>query len=216
MFPTSLVDSPTGQIPAGWEPQSIGDVTRVVGGSTPPTEEPLYWEGGTFAWATPKDLAPLTEPILLKTDRRITEKGLQQISSGLLPRGTVLLSSRAPIGYLAVSTIPTAINQGFIALVCDRGIPNYFVLNWVLANLDKIKSHANGTTFLEISKANFRPLRVVVPPQSLLLEFSRVVDPLYGRMIANLRESAVLAQIRDELLPKLISGHLRIRANEGL
>lgn len=213
LFPKSFIDSSLGKIPAGWEVRPIGDVTRVVGGSTPRTEESSYWQHGTIGWATPKDLAPLTSPILLDTERNITEQGLAEISSGLLPRGSVLLSSRAPIGYLAVSEIPVAINQGFIGLVCERDLPNYFVLNWVLTNIEEIKSHANGTTFLEISKANFRPLRVAVPPQPLLKEFIRIVDPLYGRMITNLRESAVLAQIRDDLLPKLITGEIRVHGS---
>lgn len=81
---------------------------RVVGGSTPSTKETAYWKGGTIHWATPKDLASLSSPVIIDTERRITELGLQQISSGLLPIGTVLLSSRAPIGYLAFALSTTS------------------------------------------------------------------------------------------------------------
>jgi type I restriction enzyme S subunit len=101
--------------PAGWTISTIGDEVEVLGGSTPSTKEPGYW-GGDFAWATPKDLSSLSTPVLLSTERRITAAGLTQISSGLLPIGTVLLSSRAPIGYMAIAQIPTAVNQGFIAM----------------------------------------------------------------------------------------------------
>src|SRR5208337_4115251 len=102
--------------PSGWKVERIADLAEVVGGSTPSTKEPTFWEDGIHYWATPKDLAALRTPALLTTERRITEAGLTQIASGLLPAGTVLLSSRAPIGYRAVAEVPVAINQGFIAM----------------------------------------------------------------------------------------------------
>lgn len=118
LFPDAFEESALGPIPHGWRVSPIGDEARIVGGSTPRTGEPAYWDGGTIHWATPKDLAQLEAPALLDTERCITEAGLAQISSGLLPAGTVLMSSRAPVGYLAISEIPVAINQGFIAMVC--------------------------------------------------------------------------------------------------
>lgn len=113
LFPDRLVDSELGEIPVGWEVKPIGDLADVLGGSTPSTKEPLYWDGGTHHWATPKDLSGISVPVLLDTERCVTDAGITQISSGLLPPGTVLLSSRAPIGYLAIAEIPIAINQGF-------------------------------------------------------------------------------------------------------
>lgn len=168
LFPAEFEDSALGQIPKGWKIAAIGDVVKVVGGSTPSTKEPAYWDGGTIHWATPKDMSALLSPALLDTERRITELGLQQISSGLLPRGTVLLSSRAPIGYLAIADMPVAVNQGFIAMVCDGELPNHYVLHWARENMGIIEGRANGTTFLEISKANFRPIHVVVPTQDVM------------------------------------------------
>ena len=94
----------------------------VRGGGTPSTKVEEYW-GGTHCWLTPKDLSGVKDPILLSTDRKVTDKGLEKISSGLLPVGTILLSSRAPVGYLVISSVPTAINQGFIAMVCDGPLP---------------------------------------------------------------------------------------------
>jgi type I restriction enzyme S subunit len=116
LFPDSFEDSELGEIPKGWEIKTVDELADVVGGTTPSTKEPSYWEAGVYAWATPKDLAALSVPVLLDTDRRITDAGLSQIGSGLLPEGTVLLSSRAPIGYLAIAEVPVAINQGFIAM----------------------------------------------------------------------------------------------------
>lgn len=180
-----------------------------MGGGTPSTSEADYWRDGTFYWATPKDLSGLQDPLLLNTERRVTEAGLQRISSGLLPVGTVLLSSRAPVGYLAIAGVPISINQGFIAMICDGGLSNYYVYHWTQANMETIKGRANGTTFQEISKSNFRPIPVVVPPKPLVGTFSRHVSGLFAKIECNIRESQTLAATRDALLPKLLSGEVR-------
>lgn len=190
---------------------TIGEVVTVVGGSTPSTTNSAFWDDGNIHWATPKDLAALESPILLDTNSRITELGLQEISSGLLPAGTVLLSSRAPIGYLAITQIPTAINQGFIAIKCTDEAPNYFILNWLKDNMEDIIGRANGTTFLEISKSNFRPMPIFIPSSERMKEFVNTVDPLYQKMVANLKQSRTLSALRDALLPKLMRGEVRVR-----
>ena len=216
VFPDRLVESELGEIPEGWRNSTIGEEVTVCGGSTPSTKEPEYWEGGQHCWATPKDLSALYFPVLLDTDRKITDAGLAKISSGLLPVGTVLLSSRAPIGYLAITEIPTAINQGFIAMKCDGALPNVFVLPWCRESMDAIIGNANGSTFQEISKSNFRPLRVVVPSDLVLTSFTRLAGSLYRQLAENEREACYLAQLRDTLLPRLISGELRVPDAERL
>ncbi len=210
VFPDRLVESELGEIPEGWRHSTIGEEVTVCGGSTPSTKEPEFWEGGQHCWATPKDLSALKFPVLLDTDRKITDAGIAKISSGLLPVGTVLLSSRAPIGYLAIAEVPTAINQGFIAMKCDGALPNVFVLPWCRESMDAIVGNANGSTFQEISKSNFRPLRVVVPSAAVLESFTKSAGSLYRQMVENERESRSLAELRDTLLPKLISGELRV------
>ncbi|PWW45974.1 restriction endonuclease subunit S [Melaminivora alkalimesophila] len=210
LFPDRLVESELGKIPQGWRYSRIGEEVSVCGGSTPSTKEPEFWEGGQHNWATPKDLSTLKFPVLLATGRKITDAGLEKISSGLLPSGTVLLSSRAPVGYLAIAEVPTAINQGFIAMKCDGALPNVFILYWCKENMDAIVGNANGSTFQEISKANFRPIPVVVPSGSVLTSFARSATPLHQQMTENERESLSLAQLRDTLLPQLISGKMRI------
>jgi type I restriction enzyme S subunit len=210
LFPARLVDSELGEVPEGWEVKAVGDLAEVVGGSTPRTERTEYWEGGTHHWVTPKDLSGLSMPVLLDTERRITAAGLAQISSGLLPIGTVLLSSRAPIGYLAVAEVPVAINQGFIAMKPRKAVSNMFLLRWASAAHDEIVSHANGSTFLEISKANFRPIRTATPSRLVMDAFDRLSSPLYRSVVEHERESRTLAALRDTLLPKLMSGELRV------
>ena len=174
----------------------ISDLAEVVGGSTPRTECTEYWEGGTHHWVTPKDLSGLSVPVLLDTERRITDAGLAQISSGLLPGGVVLLSSRAPIGYLAITESPVAVNQGFIVMKPRRGVSNLFLLQWASAAHEEIVSHANGSTFLEISKANFRPIRTVTPTGSVMQAFDRISRPMYRKVVAHERESRTLTDLR--------------------
>jgi type I restriction enzyme S subunit len=210
LFPDRFEDSELGEIPAGWKVRTIGELADVVGGGTPSTVKPEFWEGGTHCWATPKDLALLNVPVLLNTERRVTDAGLAQISSGLLPVGTILLSSRAPIGYLAIAEIPTAINQGFIAMKPKASVSNVFLLLWARFAHEDILSRANGSTFLEISKSNFRPIPLVSPNEPVFAAFDSLVQPLYRRIVSNERGSRSLAALRDTLLPKLISGELRI------
>jgi type I restriction enzyme S subunit len=216
LFPARLVDSELGKIPEGWDVKAIANFAEVVGGSTPKTERAEYWEGGTHHWVTPKDLSGLSMPVLLDTERKITDAGLAQISSGLLPKGTVLLSSRAPIGYLAIAEVPVAVNQGFIAMKPCQGISNLFLLRWASAAHDEIVSHANGSTFLEISKSNFRPIRTIAPDGLVMAAFDRLSQPMYRKVVEHERESRTLDVLRDALLPKLISGELRVTNAERI
>ena len=213
MFPDRLVNSDSGEVPEGWEVSTIGQEVDVVGGSTPSTKVASFWNG-SINWATPKDLSALASPVLIGTARQISQQGLERISSGLLPRGTVLLSSRAPIGYLAITDVPVAINQGFIAMKCGRRLSAVYAWLWAASHMDKILENANGSTFLEISKRSFRPLPVVVPSDGVRSIHARITQSLYNRIVKNERASGVLASARDELLPKLVSGELRVRDAE--
>ncbi len=209
-LPDSFQESEAGHIPKGWSIEPVGKVVECVGGGTPSTSEPRYWEGGRHHWTTPKDLSSLQAPILIDTDRKLTDAGISRISSGLLPAGTLLLSSRAPVGYLAIAAIPVAINQGFIALKCNHRATNFFMLNWCYTNMAEIQSRATGTTFAEISKQNFRPIGVLLPPVEVMAAFTAKVAPLYAQITANLHISRNLASLRDSLLPKLVSGEMKI------
>ncbi|HUY08007.1 MAG TPA: restriction endonuclease subunit S [Candidatus Dormibacteraeota bacterium] len=198
-----------------WPIYPIGEVASVVGGSTPKTAIRDFW-GGTISWATPKDLSRLPSAPLLGTERRITELGLRQISSGLLPKGTVLLSSRAPIGYLAIAEVPVAINQGFIAIIAKERLSNLYLWQWMQAHMEEIKSRANGTTFLEVSKASFRPVLISIPPSGAMQSWTNWAAPQYRLIVEREKESRILARSRDALLPKLLSGELRVREAKSL
>jgi type I restriction enzyme S subunit len=117
---------------------------------------------------------------------------------------------------LAIAEVPVAINQGFIAMKPRKGVSNLFLLLWAHSAEEEILSHANGSTFLEISKANLRPISVVAPPRAVFGVFDDIVRPLYQRIVSNERESHSLVALRDTLLPKLVSGQVRIKDAERI
>lgn len=210
LFPDTLVDSELGLIPLGWSVMPVGDAVDAVGGATPDTKTPEYWEPAVHCWTTPKDLSGICAPVLLDTERKLSALGLTKIGSGLLPVGTLLLSSRAPIGYLALAQVPVAINQGYIAIPPGGLLSPIYMYFWCRQNMEGIKARANGSTFMEISKKAFRPIPALVPTPAVLDAFSGVAGALFERLIENERQAQTLATLRDTLLPRLISGQLQI------
>ena len=196
----------------GWEICKLGDFISVKGGTTPSTTRSEFWNGN-INWTSPRDLSNNNSLFLFNTERKITEKGLKQIGSGLLPVGTVLLSSRAPIGYLVITEIPVAINQGYIAIICDKFFSNYFIYLWVKKNLDTIVNAANGSVFLEISKSTFKELEITIPPIQKLEIFDKEIGPLFQKIKSNTIQIRTLTQLRDTLLPKLMSGEIRLNCD---
>lgn len=212
LFPNELVDSKIGSIPKGWTVSEIGDEVQCVGGSTPSTSKSEYWENGSVLWTTPKDLSSQESKVMIDTSRKITSKGLTKVSSGLLPVNTVLMSSRAPVGYLAISKEPVSINQGYIAMKCNKSLGPMYILNWLEENMENIKQHAGGTTFAEISKKSFRPLPVLVPSQPVIAKYEEIAGNIYERIESNARQNECLRGIRNRLLPRLIYGTLPIKS----
>ena len=210
LFPDGFEESALGLLPTHWSVQPVGDAVECVGGATPDTKEPSYWSPEAHAWTTPKDLSGLPAPVLLSTERQLSTKGLAKVGSGLLPVGTLLMSSRAPIGYLAIAQIPVAINQGYIAMPPGSLLPPLYMLFWCQQNMENIKARANGSTFMEISKKAFRPIPVVVPSSPVIEAFLAIASPLFTRLVANEQQAQTLATLRDTLLPRLISGQLRL------
>ena len=115
------------------------------------------------------------------------------------------MSSRAPVGYLAISVMPVAINQGFIAMKCNEKASNYFMLNWCQTNMLEIEVRATGTTFAEISKQNFRPILLLLPSMEVVASFTAIVEPLYEQITINLNQAQTLSKLRDSLLPMLLN-----------
>jgi len=215
LFPDELVESELGEVPRGWEVSTIGEQTQTVGGATPSTKNDEFWNNGEHHWTTPKDLSNLTDKILLNTDRKITDAGLKKISSGLLPKDTVLMSSRAPVGYLALAKMEVAINQGYIAILPNTKYSAEYLIQWCEANMSEIKGRASGTTFQEISKKNFREIDFICPDEKIVADYTKIVKPLYDEISSKAKENHNLINLRDTLLPKLLSGEIDLAGFTG-
>lgn len=198
------------KLPEGWREGKLGEVTLTSGGTTPSTTNPEFWNG-EIHWTSPKDLSNSKELFLLSTEKKITKEGLMKISSGLLPKRTLLLSSRAPVGYLALTNIELAINQGYIALRPEQYFSNNYMYLWLSENMKTVENAANGSTFLEISKSSFRNIECIIPEKSILKEFDEIIYPVFEKVLSNLIQIQSLTQTRDALLPKLMSGELRVK-----
>lgn len=205
LFPSRFNDS---GLPEGWTLHAFGDLYDVRSGNTPSTAQSDFW-GSEHLWATPRDLSRLQAPILLKTERQLTDAGLAQSNSGLLPINSVLLSTRAPIGYLAMAASPVAINQGMAGIVGKEFSTSYAWL-WCQQNVSTFVSVAGGSTFPEISKGTLRSLPMLRATDAVLGAFCKQADELTAQIFNLAREIETLEGLRDALLPKLISGELRI------
>ena len=193
--------------------ETFGSVAEVFGGGTPRTSEPAYWDG-SIAWATPSDVTGLSAPYLFTTARKITEKGLAECASQLYPPGSIFMTSRATIGAFAVPQVPTAVNQGFIVVIPRQPEMRWWLFHEMRSRVDEMRSLANGSTFLELSRKNFKAMRVRLAEPDVIARFSAQVDPLHKRAAKCVEESHVLAELRDTLLPKLMSGEIRVRDAE--
>lgn len=177
---------------SNWKTVKLQELGRVVGGATPSTKNEAFY-GGSIPWLTPKDLADYSERYISRGERSITEEGLNSCSTELLPAGTVLFSSRAPIGYVAIASNSICTNQGFKSVVPDTGVVDPLFLYYLLVfNKEKIKSAGSGTTFKEVSGNVMKNIEVEIPTS---------VD--YQRKIAR-----VLSSIDDQ-----IEGNARINKN---
>lgn len=160
---------------ARWRTTTLGACCEIVSGATPSTGETRYWDG-EIAWATPKDLSRLDGKFVPATERRITRAGLESCTASVLPPGSVLFSSRAPIGHVAINTVPMATNQGFKSFIPNSNeVDPHFLYHWLCARRSYLESLGNGATFKEISKAVVSRVEIVLPR---LPEQRRIADIL--------------------------------------
>lgn len=195
---------------ANWKQGTIADLGNVVGGSTPSKAKPEYYTSNGIAWITPKDLSGNKSKFISKGESDITPAGLQNSSAVIMPRGTVLFSSRAPIGYIAIAKNEITTNQGFKSVVPHPHIGTAFVYCFLKHNLPKIESMASGSTFKEVSGSVMKAIPAVIPAKEVLMNFSTITQPLFDQQELLEAENQKLAQLRDALLPKLMSGELDI------
>ncbi|MBF6070025.1 restriction endonuclease subunit S [Nocardia farcinica] len=195
--------------------KTFDDLANVDGGGTPKTSVDEYWNGDIL-WATPTDVTGLDGPYIFSTGRTITQDGLNSCASKLYPRGSILMTSRATIGAFALAQCPIAVNQGFIVVNAKEPAYQLWLFHEMRSRVSEFISHANGATFLELSRGRFKKFKVRVPEIRLVLDFSQEAEALHALASQVMAESVKLAKVRDELLPLLMSGKVRVRDAENV
>ena len=205
LFPDDLVDSELGKIPEGWEVGTLSDHVEILGGGTPRTSFPEYWNGD-IPWYTPKDAPGLSDIFALATERSITQAGIDNSSTKILPAGTTVISARGTVGRLACLGVPMTMNQTCYGIRGKNGSPDYFTY-WRVENaVNGLRRRTHGTVFDTITRETFQMTETVLGPPPVAHAFESTVRTLMDRIRENLKESRNLANQREALLPKLILG----------
>lgn len=204
-----FVDSELGKIPQGWKVGTLSEIGDVIGGGTPSKIVSEYYTDNGIAWITPKDLSTNNCKFTSKGETDISELGYKNSSAKLMPRGSVLFSSRAPIGYISIAKNEICTNQGFKSIVPKKA-GTCFIYYFLRNNTSKIESMASGSTFKEASGGLMKSLEVIIPSNKILTAFEEAIQPLFNMQEHNEDENARLSALRDTLLPKLMAGEIKI------
>ena len=198
-------------IPVGWKIERIGNVGEVIGGGTPSTENEEYWDG-EIPWLSPVDLSDNTNVYVSRGGKNITKLGLQKSSAKMMPKDTVLLSSRAPVGYVALAKNPICTNQGFKSVVCNTSlIQPIYLYYYFRMNKNYLQSIAGGATFPELSGSMMKKLKVLLPPMKVQQEFSKRAKIFIEKAELLSEQITNLTLQRDLLSPRLMSGKLEVK-----
>lgn len=207
-------ESELGLIPKGWRVGKLSDVGEIIGGGTPSKSKPEYYAEIGIPWITPKDLSINKNKYISRGEIDISELGLRESSARLMPKGTVLFSSRAPIGYIAIAKNAVTTNQGFKSVVPFENISSEYIYLLLKNSINEIESRATGSTFKEISGGEMKKVPIILPPKEIIRKFNEIATTL-GKTQASLEdENSILMSIRDTLLPKLMTGEIRVPVKE--
>lgn len=189
----------------------IEEVCDTLGGGTPATGDRRFWDEGEILWFSPTDLTKHNSIVLLDSDKKITELGLQKSSAKLVPPKTILMTSRASIGYFGLINKPASTNQGFINIIPFNENHRAYMLFDLKNRNEEIIGNANGSTFLEISKGKFRQMKIKLPKnEKVLIEFEQEFEVLFNLIENLLKQNNKLREARDILLPKLMNGQIEV------
>ena len=189
---------------------TLDSLGTIVGGSTPSKKHPEYYSNKGIAWITPKDLSNNASKFISRGATDISELGLLKCSVFIMPTGSVLFSSRAPIGYTAIAANPISTNQGFKSVIPNEDIGAAFIYYFLKSNLNLIENMASGSTFKEISTSTMRKIPAFLPNATDLQLFQHFCEPLFTYQYSLEQENIHLIYLRDTLLPRLMSGELDV------
>ena len=202
------------KIPEEWEIKKLDEIGKIIGGGTPDSTNKEYWSGNIL-WATPTDITKLQTNQIENTERKITKQGLDNSSAKLLPKGTILITSRATIGECAIATQPIATNQGFQSIICnDRNFDRMCIFYLIRYHKSKLLRLAYGTTFLEINKSEIKKAIISIP--SLLSEQQKIASIL-SRVDAYIQKNQEYKKktelLKKGLMQKLLTGQIRVKVD---
>jgi len=207
LFPSEFEESELGLIPRGWSCSPITKISTVHSGGTPKRAVDEYW-GGSIPWYSVVDAPTSGEVFVIETSENITEAGLDNSAAKMLPHGATIISARGTVGKLAVTCGPMTINQSCYALKGSLG--DFFTYFTTAASIDWLKQNVHGAVFDTITKATLDGLLVLRPSDAAARAFDGAVSPIMRKVELCVREARTLAKLRDQLLPRLISGSLRV------
>lgn len=198
-----------GKMPEEWEELALSDIGDIIGGATPSKDNPSYftYAGNGIAWLTPKDLSETKAKFTGRGSEDITSLGYRKCSAKIMPAGSILFSSRAPIGYVSITLNEICTNQGFKSFV-PKKVGTAFAYYLLKSLTPEIENKSTGSTFKEASGSLMKSLRVILPDKDILCKFEEVCSPVFNLQRDYEKESSRLAALRDTLLPKLMSGEL--------
>lgn len=201
-------------MPEGWKASFISDICETIGGGTPSTKVAQYYENGSIPWVTPTDITRSYSLTLLDTATKITKAGFEHSATKMLPPETILMTSRASVGYFGIFEYEVCTNQGFIACIPHDSESQMFLLYNLMNRVDEIRRKASGSTYLEISKKTFRELEIIIPDYSTLKRFQKTAHKYLDQIRMLTKTISKLKQARDYLLPKLMSGELEVNVSD--
>jgi type I restriction enzyme S subunit len=201
-------------VPEGWAIQPLSELLAIIGGGTPKTSVDEYW-GGDIPWFSVVDTPTASSVFVVTTDKCITSLGLTESSVRLIPKGTTIISARGTVGNLAIAGRDMTFNQSCYGLRGSGCAGDYFVYLTAQQMVDQLKSMAHGSVFSTITRQTFDAIQRPVPTPPVLAAFEGLVKGWFDAILANVEASRTLADLRDTLLPKLISGELRITDAEN-
>ena len=194
-----------------WDKKMINDTCTIVGGGTPESGKDEFWNGN-IQWFTPTEIKM---DYVSKSERTITELGLKKSSARLLPKGTILLTSRATIGEVAIALNECTTNQGFQSLIVNKSFNSIFIFNWIKNNRNQFIRRANGSTFLEISKSEIGTIQIFtpsLPEQKKIASFFTAIDQ---KIFQLKRKKTLLEQYKKGVMQKIFSQEIRFRGDNG-
>ena len=212
LFPDSFQDSSLGPIPHGWEVCPLSEKIQLLSGGTPKTSEPTYWDGD-IPWYSVRDAPSETDVWVIHTDKHVTKLGIANSAAQIFPEKTTIISARGTVGKLALTAVPMAMNQSCYGVRGITGYGDYFTYYSLREATAQLQQRTHGTVFDTITTETFKTLDCIFPTPKITVAFDRLVEPLLGRIRANLHQSRTLATLRDTLLPKLLNGELSVTAN---